>query len=260
MKIENMIKRLILLFNLCLLILSIQSCGGGTTGTDGGVGMRLAGVLETEDGVRIIGGSITLEETGDHTVSSQNGEFDLLTDLVNSGRLLVEAKINSTSFFARTEVINFNQFTQLDNLRLIVSISNGLVSVEEISVNPVPTPSTSPKPNETPVPEESIILGRIIFADNVPAKGVALSIKGQNATKLSDKNGRFNFKFPVGKESLSLLVKYNLADTIVTLRRLPTYPIEIKINLKLGFNSDDDSVSATASELSLESKFSFKQR
>lgn len=68
---------------LVLLILLLATCGGGTSGTDNGgpILTRISGNLSISSGSPVIGASITIEESGDSTLTASNGDFSIQTEL-----------------------------------------------------------------------------------------------------------------------------------------------------------------------------------
>ncbi len=133
----------------------LNSCGGGTVGTDVGGATRILGRVVSTAGNALGNASITLEETGDSAISDENGNFTIFAELqVVELSLLIEAQgVHSRSRLQNIPIAP-------EEIRLTVAVDlesqESVITDTEITVRPTPQPTQKPegtrKPRETPTP------------------------------------------------------------------------------------------------------------
>lgn len=216
------------------LLLFLSACGGGTTGSDGGGDLRIAGVVRDSSGATLAKTIVTLEETGDSAESDHEGRFLLVSSAVPSGHLLLDGVNASVSFNARTESLDLTNPEALLNLEITITVESGQAEVKDLSIVPVtPAPSVTQTPHQL---APSTLSGSIFFEDGSPAVGARVTISEFAKTDRSDTFGDFSLSFPSGHDQLNLTVALKRASTRIRLSGLPQAAVEIRIRIRLLVN------------------------
>jgi len=137
---------------LLVAFLFLSGCGGGTTGTGGTGSDEFAGRIVSISGKPIVSANVVIEETGDSTVSDNNGDFRIETSTVTpkQATLLVE-----TASAHGSVVVD-----QLPDGPAIIEVSlqldekqNSLaVTSKKIRPKKKPTPKPTAVPSALPTP------------------------------------------------------------------------------------------------------------
>lgn len=142
-----------LIFNRSLIVfLSIflfSGCGGGTIGTDSGGTTKVAGQLVTSSGEKVPGASVTIAESGDQTITDQDGEFEIDTPITQS----------TVTFLVEVDGVSLSSFISdvpLDPEKLAVVLELNLNEQSVIVATSEVTPRTSPAPQPSNVPERKV--------------------------------------------------------------------------------------------------------
>lgn len=130
-----------------MLILALQSCGGGTqgSGVDNGIYTRLAGTVRDSKGNPVKDAEVTEVESGERVLSDTNGAF-----VIEFGRegssIGLEFVINSGPP-ASVALDNVPETASDINLKLIADTRNNSVIIDEVSykdrITATPRPSAS---------------------------------------------------------------------------------------------------------------------
>lgn len=197
---------------LCLLFLSVlalllSSCGGGTTGSDGGVVAKISGFIIDTNGAAVVGATIRDDLSGLETQTNQDGRFDLtltpdsdsVTLTVNSQNDSYETEIPVLEDSNSLVLVTIQIDTALEELN-IVSLDVQNSDSEELEPE---TPNLDPTPG-VPAPQgQTRITGRLRFAGGPPLRDVAVQIRVQNDkgpvskySQISTNKGIFTFDIP----------------------------------------------------------------
>lgn len=133
-----------------LLALTLQGCGGGTTGTGGTGSSQFSGRISTSNGDPVAGASVVLEETGDNAISDHLGNFEIETELPgDSATFLVETATAqaSTALLVPPGPHDVTLELKLDETRNTVSIASQSIKPP---TKPRKTPTPRPKPTKVP--------------------------------------------------------------------------------------------------------------
>lgn len=197
---------LILLF-LSLLALLLSSCGGGTTGSDGGVVAKISGLIIDINGAAVVGANIRDDLTGIETQTNQDGRFDLtltpdsdsVTLTVNSQNDSYETEIPVLEDSNSLVLITIQIDTALEELNIV---SLDLQNSDSEDLEPE-TPNLDPTPG-VPAPQgQTRVTGRLRFANGPPLRDVAVQISVTNDSgpeskysQTSTNKGIFTFDLP----------------------------------------------------------------
>jgi hypothetical protein len=151
------------LFGLLVLVcglLSASSCGGGTTGTGGTGSSEFSGRITSLEDFPLVGASVVLTETGDSTVTDNDGSFVMESDFDGPNATLL---IETTSVQASTTITDLPPGPHDVNVELKVDEQRNSVTLKSKRISPpktrrpirTPTPipvATQPSPVESPAP------------------------------------------------------------------------------------------------------------
>lgn len=222
---------------LTLLIMLCIGCGGGSSGTDGGVTLRVLGTVTSTNGALLSGLEVTAVESGDSVSTSQQGSFDLRTSIErDSVTLLVRQGDKETTLTPLTGVQNGDIIT----LNLKLDETNFSISVVSLSITPLgandptPTPSNSNNPKATPTPrieQQDIVTGTIRTANGRPVDKLSISVKNTSIRGKSDRNGNFVLRGQLPRSGVTLIIANQAFKREVVLPTLPETPVVIKLKL-----------------------------
>ena len=135
------------------LLLLFAACGGGSTGT-GGTGSEFSGKLVDITGKPVQNATLTIEETGDGSLTDAEGNFVIESDIpAGSVTLLVQAE-NSEGKTVMKDIPTGRQQVIL-NLRF--NARDHTVEITDRVVKPRPKPTAKPRPTSTPRPSRTSI-------------------------------------------------------------------------------------------------------
>jgi hypothetical protein len=142
-----------LIFAVLSILAMLAGCGGGTTGTGGSGSDDFAGKILSLSGAPIALATVTVEETGDSTLTDANGDFTIQTTSAppEKATLLVETATAQGS----AVVADLPDVPSVVEVSLQLNEKNNSLAVTSKKVTPKkkhPTPKPSVIP--TPVPSE----------------------------------------------------------------------------------------------------------
>ena len=140
-----MIKKLLLISSFCLMLFTLfGGCGGGTRGSGGE--QVYYGFVQSGGGQRLTDVSVTILQTGDTSITNNNGEFNLVTIPVAG---TVDFILESKKFSGRSSSKGIPQ----DATKIFVSFSIGdgnKPDIESSTEVKEREPKTSEKPQKNP--------------------------------------------------------------------------------------------------------------
>ncbi len=187
------------------LLIVLYGCGGGSSGTDGGVSIRLSGTVSDGSGAPLNGLSVTVLETGDSGATNEAGNYNLPTTFVgNTMTLLVSDGSKESRAVVRDLELVEGDVVDID---LTLSQSEFTVSIVSVVVNePVPSqPTPTPKPEATPQVQKIAVNGKLKLPDGRPVRGFKVSIVGERSSDVTDRNG--GFSVTASKRTVTLLIE-----------------------------------------------------
>lgn len=216
---------------IAILLLLASGCGGGSTGTDGGVSIRVVGTVKTTAGTPAAGVEITVKENGDSTTTESDGSYEIAT-IVNPGTLdLIIAKDGQEG---QTSIeVPETKPTEALSVDLILdeaSFDVAVVSVTVVQNNPEPKPT----PGVTPSVQEYSIAGSLKTQSGVGIRDFGIAIEGASSRTKSDRQGAFRIK---ASDRTPILVISNKAHARrVSLGSIAANVSEVRVELVLSFD------------------------
>jgi len=154
-------------FFAAIIPLLLASCGGGTTGTGGSSSSEFQGKILSLEGQPVNAALVTLEETGDSTLSDSAGNFDLEADLTTAQATLLVESAGSSAKAVVSELPSIPVLVQvslvLDKKKNSLAVSSKKVTPKKAKRKrtPTPAPSVTPtasapleQPTNTPIAAE----------------------------------------------------------------------------------------------------------
>jgi hypothetical protein len=138
--------------------LLLVGCGGGTTGSDGGTLVKVAGVVEDQNGAALVGVTVTALESGVSDISDQNGSFLFETPAASQIELLFESEQISlkqmiSELPADTERIvgRFRINVEKQNIEVLdLEVRKRAPTARDPVASPISTARPSPGPDSAP--------------------------------------------------------------------------------------------------------------
>ncbi len=120
-----------------VLLVFLFGCGGGSSGT-GLQGPVLEGLIVSPEGEGVEGVTVTVSETGDQTVSDQNGEFSVdVTEPVDG----ITVQLDGGQIQTGISVNNIPDSTTGIDIAVTVDPNTGGVSDTDVSLRDVSSPA-----------------------------------------------------------------------------------------------------------------------
>ncbi len=135
---------------LCVTVLT--SCGGGGTSGSGSPTIRLlSGYIHSAPGIPLPGVTVTIEETGDSSLTDDAGLFRITTSLAPGD---IHLFLESGDFEGSTVVNDIPEGVTEVVVDLSVNLDTALVQVVSVRVivGERPTPTSTPSTESTPTP------------------------------------------------------------------------------------------------------------
>ncbi len=224
-----------------MILFLLLGCGGGSSGTDGGVSIRLSGSVTDGSGVAQSGLSVTVLESGDSTSTDATGGYLIPTDIAgNKLTLLVSNGAKETQVtVGNLELVEGDEV----NVDLILSQSEFTVSIVSVNINepvsPVVTPT--PRPQSTPVIPQSITInGSLKLPDSQPVRGFKVSIVGDNSFDVSDAKGNFTLQTTERNITLSIENTRNKATVKLPEVSSSTRTVNVELAVLIALPSGDE--------------------
>lgn len=220
---------------LLLAVFLFTGCGGGTVGTDDGASLRLSGTIVDGAGKTVSNALVIVEATGDEDLTDEQGHFEIISDKVEESRLRIDASISQQEVSLTSSVLRFNQSSDSYTFEIVVSVEQGLVTVEDLDVTPV-VPTTTPSARETPAsirPAFSRLSGIVRDQFGKDIRGVRITIEGARTSTITNQGGSFELPFQSDRDRLGLLFEYQKRRARISLKGLPAEPSVVRLKLTL---------------------------
>jgi hypothetical protein len=231
-------------------LLGIFACGGGTSGTGDANRKVIKGALLTTNRSPLVEAQIIVAETGDQTLTDNNGNFFLESAITDYSPVLI---VRSAGLDTSVEINEVSSDAKEISLLLIANKESNKVSVEKIEIEIAPltnlpasehasnqakdSNSNFNKDNESQARTSSwLIQGNLKFIGGSPVKSAIVTYESSNNSSTSDQNGNFSILSQSQKDTATLTISYLNHTTQIKIQNLPLNKdlnIKVQIILKL---------------------------
>ncbi|MBX7136540.1 MAG: carboxypeptidase-like regulatory domain-containing protein [Oligoflexia bacterium] len=242
------------------LLHSLVGCGGGTVSTEGLGSTRFEGEVKSLDGASLAGIEVRIQESGAAALTDSEGQFTIETELPGDSATLL---ISGDNFSSSATIEQIPTGAPVVSLEIEVDPLNGNVSVSVLDISasvptPVPAPPSTPRPHETPVPQERTILiaGQLVFNDGTPVTGARVSLSGSTRSTFTDSAGNFRLRSSSKAAALELNLKFEAFNGGVRITKIPAgkdVNIQIKLQLSIPNPTGKPGVSTSSATVSVTS-------
>lgn len=250
-----------------LFLIGVTGCGGGSTGTDGGIAKRLIGTVKTPEGNPVSGLAVTVFENGDTTITNAKGEYEISTNLNNTKMIKVlvarderEAQVLfQNPETTQTESIKIDLVLNEVSFEVIVASIDAFAKPAStptphqtpVTTQPKHTPSKTPevvKPSPTPTPSLSYqIVGNLRTDADLPIGGFLVREQGSSIGSVVSPEGTFSL---MTEDRTPVLVISNLRATrLVSLGEIPAGTKFVRVELILVFKQDSGVIRPASGDL-----------
>lgn len=223
---KRICKFLIAVMALALLV----GCGGGSSGTDGGVSLRISGKVKNTNGQSLREVVVTVQETGDQAVTDAEGSFKIETRAAEKALTLLIEKDSKEA----TATIDVSSANDGDTVSVELELDEANFQVGQVSVT-VDSGEMSP----TPIPVRDLeINGNLITQSGRAIPSFRVQVDGERSYNTTDRNGRF--RLVTKKRKVSLLVSNKRHREKVTLPPIADSAAKISVSIELVFEKVPD--------------------
>lgn len=218
-------KQYFLFFIAVFVSVLLLGCGGGSSGTDGGVSLRISGKVKNTNGKALREVVVTVQETGDQVVTDADGSFEINTRSTEKMLTLLlekDAKEATTS-------IDVSSVSEGDTVRVDLELDEVSFSVGQVSVM-----VDSGEPAPTPNPQHALeISGNLMTQSGRGVPNFRVQVEGDRNYNSTDRNGRF--RLTTLKRKISLLVSNKKHREKITLPPIADSASKISVSVELVF-------------------------
>lgn len=216
------------MIGLIFFMFMIFGCGGGSSGTDGGVTLKIQGTVSNNAGNALNGIEIQVLESGDSTTTDVQGLFNLPTSVTENSVTLLVKKGDSERVLETLLEVNEGDTVVYD---ISIDEADFSINVKSVTINPVPATPTPPEPSLTPAPIQDVIHGKIVTRSGEAVSNLSVKIKGTSNFTKTTSSGKFTLKGTLSRQEAVLVVSNSTKRVEVRLPHLPQESVVIDIEL-----------------------------